>query len=270
MLAPLRVTVNPVTLMSILDHFSRRNQASDKRVIGTLLGVLVNNKVTEITSSYAIPHLERENEIKIGKEIHKQLRALHQKSSPNEVVVGWYSCSSTEQAGVINAKTVLIQEFYASECRDPIHLSISIDPRAVAVRAYRCIPLSLDGVEPVAAEFRPLPLSTLASEPERVGIGAMFVAGGAEPLALEASAGELVRMLDLVANYAEAVGEGKAEAKQEVGQRLGAMLAAIPSLAPGDFATWFNNSLQDMLMVVYLSNLTRAQLQVAEKLGSVT
>jgi len=260
-----KLTVNPVTVLSILDHFSRRSNASDKRVIGTLLGVVVSNKLTEITGCFAVPYVEREGGVAIGKDVHKQLRALHQKSSPSEVVVGWFSCT-TKTTQTIDPWTVLIQDFYATECRDPIHLTVAIDSSKISVRAFRCIALTIDS-EPLAAEFRPLPLSTIASEPERIGLGAMMQ--NTSPQNVEASAEKLLSMLETVSQYAEDVADGKVTPDHEVGKKLCEILAAVPSISHKDFSVSFSNSLQDLLMVVYLASLTRAQLQVAEKLGSV-
>jgi translation initiation factor 3 subunit F len=44
----------------------------------------------------------------------------------------------------------------------------------------------------------------------------------------------------------------------------------VDALGPLDdnYEKMFNNSLQDLLMVVYLANLTRTQLKLAEKLQS--
>ncbi len=43
-------------------------------------------------------------------------------------------------------------------------------------------------------------------------------------------------------------------------------VAAVPRVDVPAFERIFNDSLQDMLMVVYLANLTRAQISVAEKI----
>ena len=41
----------------------------------------------------------------------------------------------------------------------------------------------------------------------------------------------------------------------------------LPSRTHGTAASAFNNSLQDLLMVVYLSNLTRTQLAITDHLS---
>lgn len=50
-----------MVLFSILDHYLRRPE-NQKRVIGTLLGTVSAN-VVEITNSFAVPHLEKNDEV---------------------------------------------------------------------------------------------------------------------------------------------------------------------------------------------------------------
>jgi hypothetical protein len=57
-----RVLVHPVALFSIVDSYERR-QESDKRVIGSLLGVKTQPGVVEIMSGYAVPHNETTDEV---------------------------------------------------------------------------------------------------------------------------------------------------------------------------------------------------------------
>lgn len=54
--------VHPMVLFSVLDHYLRRPE-NQKRVIGTLLGTVSANMV-EITNSFAVPHLEKNDEVK--------------------------------------------------------------------------------------------------------------------------------------------------------------------------------------------------------------
>lgn len=45
-------------------------------------------------------------------------------------------------------------------------------------------------------------------------------------------------------------------------------LAAIPHVDPREFEKLFNSSLQDLLMVVYLTNLIQTHIGIAEKITS--
>lgn len=58
------VKVHPMVLFSVLDHYLRRPE-NQKRVIGTLLGTVSAN-VVEITNSFAVPHMEKNNEVDHG------------------------------------------------------------------------------------------------------------------------------------------------------------------------------------------------------------
>jgi translation initiation factor 3 subunit F len=46
-------------------------------------------------------------------------------------------------------------------------------------------------------------------------------------------------------------------------------VSSIPKMNGGDFEKAFNGHLQDILMVVYLANLTRTQLAIAERLNGL-
>ena len=60
-----RVQVHPVALFSIVDSYERR-QESDKRVIGSLLGVKTLPGVVEVMSGYAVPHNETADEVGVA------------------------------------------------------------------------------------------------------------------------------------------------------------------------------------------------------------
>lgn len=50
--------------------------------------------------------------------------------------------------------------------------------------------------------------------------------------------------------------------------QLADTLAAVPRMRPEAFNRLFDDNLQDLLMVSYLSSLTRTQLVIAEKLAT--
>lgn len=83
------VTVHPVALFSILDHYLRRKD-EQARVIGTLLGTVSDSGEVEVRSSFAVPHSESEQQVAIDGDHHRTMYELHHKINPKEVVVGWY------------------------------------------------------------------------------------------------------------------------------------------------------------------------------------
>jgi translation initiation factor 3 subunit F len=91
---PTTVTIHPVALFSILDHYLRRKDDQD-RVIGTLLGVRVGatsvgeTETVEVRSSFAVLHSETSEQVAVDMEYHRTMYELHHKVNPREVIVGW-------------------------------------------------------------------------------------------------------------------------------------------------------------------------------------
>lgn len=81
------VKVHPVVLFAICDAYTRRKEHQD-RVIGTLLGVVVDNTI-EVKNCYVVPHNESSDQVMVDVVHHKTMFELHQKVAPHEVIVGW-------------------------------------------------------------------------------------------------------------------------------------------------------------------------------------
>jgi translation initiation factor 3 subunit F len=82
------VTIHPVALFSILDHFLRRTE-SQERVIGTLLGTRTETDI-EVKSSFAVIHNETDEQVALDMDYHRTMYDLHQKVNPKEIIVGWW------------------------------------------------------------------------------------------------------------------------------------------------------------------------------------
>jgi len=76
-------------------------------------------------------------------------------------------------------------------------------------------------------------------------------------------------MLDDVSKYVEKVVAGQEPSNIKLGRFLADTVANLPKVDTATFDKMFNNSLQDLLMTVYLANLTRTQLALSEKLDRV-
>lgn len=274
------VIVHPMVLLHVLDHHSRRQEASG-RVIGTLLGRR-DGRTVEVTNCFAVPHAERGDEVAIGKDFNKQMLALHMKANRKEQVVGWYASAALGEEGAESPELIadtssLIHEFYAGESDegDPIHLVVDtrLKEDAVSVRAYRSTPVIVQG-EPLANLFHELQLKMESTEPEAICLDQMVAAeksgkedgDAAEPLLV--SMEKLYNLLTTASEYVDAVVEGKISPDAEMGRQVANTLSTVPRVRPEVFDKLFNDSLQDLLMVTYLSNITRTQLTVAEKLNA--
>ncbi len=83
---------------------------------------------------------------------------------------------------------------------------------------------------------------------------------------LETSMSRLLGMLQEVRSYVDGVVSGKHKGDPHIGRLITACVASIPQMRSETFAKLFDSNLQDLLMVSYLSSLTKAQLSIAEKL----
>lgn len=259
-----KVVVHTMPLFHILDHHSRREE---DRVIGTLLGRR-DGRVIEITNCFAIPHKESGEEVAIGKDFDRKMLNMHLRCNSKETVVGWYA-----SGGVIADASYLIHEFYAGqvEDEDPIHLVVDtrLETDSIPIKAYKSSPVMLQG-ESIANTFHEIKLTMKSSEAENICLHEMIRGGKLtdDPNALQSSMEKLYGLLGSTLDYVDSVVDGKIEPEEEKGRKISDTLAAVPRMRPDVFDEMFHDSLQDLLMVTYLSNITRTQLEVAEKLNA--
>ncbi|MCO5563967.1 hypothetical protein L7F22_017620 [Adiantum nelumboides] len=201
-------------------------------------------------------------------EYHRSMFELHQRVNPKEVIVGWYSTS----AGV-SGSDALIQDFYAREATNPVYLTVdtTFQDESASIKAFVSTALSL-GDRQLAAQFHEVQLDLRMVEAERVGFDVLkktIVEKLPDDLeALETSMLRLQSMIDSVFKYVEDVIEGRSPPDNAVGRYLADTIASIPKISPDAFDRLFNDSIQDLLLVLYLANLTRTQLSLAKKLNS--
>ena len=264
--------VEPNVLFSIIDHYSRRDEGKDF-VIGTLLGTEENGVVT-ICTAFPVPHLELEDQMALKHDFHATMLNLHRRVDAKQTVVGWYSTGEA-----INANTTLFHEFYGSECERPVHLllDLGVHGRKMSAKAYTSSGLTL-GATRLGTAFSEIKLTVLNGESDRAGIANLLKmtgaaagasAGGVELEPVEATVKKLLRTLEGVVDYVDKVAQGAQTAEPETVRLLQQLVAAAPRLPATSFEKMFNTQVQDMLTIVYLANLTRTQLALAEKLQAV-
>ena len=76
--------------------------------------------------------------------------------------------------------------------------------------------------------------------------------------------------MDTVIQYVEAVLDGTQEPDNSIGRALNSLILSLPKMDSDQFEEMLNSNLKDLLMVVYLSQMTKAQLQLNEKLWMVS
>lgn len=202
--------------------------------------------------------------------------------------------------GLVTDTSSLIHEFYAGECddTDPVHLVVDTrlihntnNNNCLQIKAFRFAPLIVQA-EHVGNLFHELQLTLHNNEAETICLNQMIqhssttssststgsssdimgATGGAEPTSdvsgLQVSLEQLMELLDSTLTFVDSVVDGTVAPDAAKGRQIADTLATVPRLRPEIFDQLFHNSLQDLLMVTYLSNLTRTQLELAEKLNA--
>ncbi|KAH8552735.1 maintenance of mitochondrial structure and function-domain-containing protein [Umbelopsis sp. PMI_123] len=276
---PFTCVINPVVLFSILDHYLRRNEGQE-RVIGTLLGVRSDDGTeVEIRNCFNVPHQENDSEVAVDMEHHRAMFELHQRVNPKEVIVGWYATGSQ-----LNSYSALIQDFYSSEVApfQAVHLTMDTD---LAVKGTQSMGLQTHISAPVGVSaksgncmFLPVPCEVRYFDAERSGLEILATAKNSDERTasllsdmdhLEIAITKVQEMLERVSQYVQQVLNGKEPANNAIGRYIMDSVSVVPKVDATSFEKMFNSHLQDLLMVVYLANMTRTQLSVAERLNTL-
>jgi len=265
--------VRPVVLFSVIDHYSRREEGQD-RVIGTLLGTEIDG-VIQVCSCFPVPHTETEEQVAVNTDFHATMLQLHQRVYPKHKVVGWYSTGEE-----VNDSSMLFHDFYGQDCEKPVHLllDLGLGERRMSCKAYASVGLAL-GDTRLGTVFEEIKVTVVNTESDQLGLDTLLKASsdGSDASAasqsdvdsMELTIKKLLRTLEGVMEFVEKVTSGKAEADPKVVQLLQDLVASAPRLPTASFDKMFNSQVQDILAVVYLANLTRTQLTLAEKLQAV-
>jgi len=271
------VRIHPVVLFNIVDIYQRRNSDAN-RVIGTLLGSQDKSGNVEISNSFVVQHREANNEVAIDIEVAKELFELHRKVNPNESIVGWFATGG----GEVNEYSVVIHDYYSRETSNPIHLTVDPSDSGLNIKAYVSTPFGVPA-KTTGTMFSLLTDVCLAAgyEPEMIGLRACMLASGLANFGkVQTMESELDMIIqtsqkaqELIANILQFIDDtilsgNKAipSNSNDIGRQL---MAAIESIIPfgGEDDDALNANLKDLLMVVYLTNLSKTQLMLNEKLS---
>jgi translation initiation factor 3 subunit F len=270
-----RAKVLPLVHYAIIDHYARRTR-DQNRVIGTLLGT-VNGTNTEITNCFPVPHSETDEQVAVDMEYHRTMYDLYQKVNPREVIVGWYATGFE-----VTEHSTLIHDFYSRETENPIHLCIDtlLHDNKMAINAFVRAPMGVPE-ENMGFMFTPIKCELLIHEAERVGLDVLArslptdarVDGRVNLLTdleqVSSAVDNLQKLIGDASAYVEKVLAGEKPGDPEIGRFLLDTVAAVPKVEASSFEKMFHNTLQDLLMVTYLANLTRTQVSFQEKLNQI-
>lgn len=295
--APLNVSIQPQAIFAILDHSLRRPQ-DQERVIGTLLGVRSEDGTeVEIRNCYAVPHTETQEQVEVDMDYQKQMLQLHLRANPKEVLLGWYATSSD-----LNTFSALIQNFYGQQGdgtwpHPAIHLTVSTVPgKDIEAKTYISAPVGVTAERAAdSCLFIPVPHEIKYGEAERSGLELVSGAKDREDRSqmlqtdiesLERAIEQVLEMIERVSNYVSNVLDEEAEPSSALGQFLMNTLSLAPKVDPQDIerdlyvtlslstclylanSCHSNNHIQDVLLVSYLANTIRTQIDLSNRLAT--
>jgi len=79
----------------------------------------------------------------------------------------------------------------------------------------------------------------------------------------------LLNLLEAAENYVKNVLEGKQKEDAQIGRMLWDTVSSLPKIEVASFEQMWNNSMTDLLMIVYLANITKSQIITTEQLQSL-
>lgn len=306
---PLKVRINPLVEVTILEAYLRRPK-KENRAIGTLLGYVSEGSVLEVTDCFQVLHTDSaERGVFLDKGCHARCVALRQQICPKESVIGWFSISGESKA-VLGENTVSVHNFFRQKessfrpqaqmgFNSPIYLQFDCGS-GLQMKCFSSdfIPGSAQNL----LQFYELPvlkamgvetkiLKTLrdASQDQFVAKGSQF-GRESEPVDVENIDGfkrNLLELKDLFVSaktYVDKVISGELQPNVAVGRGLLKDLRSIErALATGvmDEDTPMDvegaeqdtsvqvQTVKDATMVRYLSTICKTQVAIAEKVQAV-
>lgn len=287
--------VHPLVIFSILDHYQRRNDGQS-RVVGTLLGQQLEGNVIEIKQAFPVPHEEEEESATIQIEYHHSMLALYKQVSPKDVVVGWYSTSGSNESSATTGTpeqldyiTSLMHEVYRGQMPphssiEPLHLNVDVSMKGGMkitgnVNQVTRTRSANGAAQDLLANFQPVPLEMHAYEEEKIGVDAL-ISGVPDDDArldapatfltesenIEASVVKILESIESLEAYIDKVAAGEIQNPDtNLALQIHNLLSAMPTLDAATFTATFATHIQDLLSIVYLANMTKNQLAIADK-----
>jgi len=259
------VTVHPLVLLSVVDHYNRVAKDTQRRVVGVLLGEF-SKGVVDITNSYAIPFEEEPRQPSIffvDHVFHENMFEMFKKVNATERVVGWYSTGPK-----IRPNDLDINEIWKRYTPNPVLVIVDVKLQELGIptKAYVATEeIASDGTE-VKMEFAHIPSDIGAVEAEEVGVEHLLrdihdsnistVASNVNAKLLTLKS--LVTRLKEMHDYLSKVCDGELPINQTIISHIQEIFNLLPNLNVEEMTKSFAVKTNDMMLVIYLSSLIRS------------
>ncbi|WLF80999.1 proteasome regulatory particle subunit [Lodderomyces elongisporus] len=276
------VTVSPLVLLSVVDHYNRVSKGSKKRVVGVILGDNSSGTI-KVTNSYAIPFEEDEKNPGVWFLDHNYIDAMGEmfkKINAKEKLIGWYHSGPK-----LKPSDLKINDVFRRYTPNPLLLIVDVQPRKVGIPtdAYFAVDDIKNDGSAAEKTFVHVPSSIEAEEAEEIGVEHLLrdirdPAAGNLSLKVTQTYQSLLGLhqkLREIANYLDKVYLGKLPINHTILGKIQNVFNLLPNLDQAvngpngsngggnksgnrDLSTAFTVKSNDELMIVYISTLVRA------------
>ncbi|KAL2863584.1 proteasome regulatory particle lid subunit RPN8 [Aspergillus lucknowensis] len=163
------VTVAPLVLLSVADHYGRSAKGTRKRVVGVLLGEHIGQNV-RVSNCFAVPFEEDEKDPSVWFLDHnfvESMRDMFKKINAREKLIGWYHSGPK-----LRASDLEINELFKRYTPNPLLVIVDVQPKEVGVPtdAYFAVDEIKDDGTTTSRTFVHTPSTIEAEEAEEIGV----------------------------------------------------------------------------------------------------
>ncbi|KAI4593758.1 proteasome regulatory particle subunit [Pestalotiopsis sp. 9143b] len=269
------VTVAPLVLLSVVDHYNRAAKGTRKRVVGVLLGQN-DGKDVRVSNSFAVPFEEDNDDPSVWFLDHnyvENMRDMFKKVNAREKLIGWYHSGPK-----LRASDLEINELFKRYTPNPLLVIIDVQPKesGVPTDAYFAVEEIKDDGTATSKTFVHTPSTIEAEEAEEIGVEHLLrdirdVAIGTLSTRitnqLQSLQGLHLRLRD-IQTYLQKVQDGQLPVNHAILGNLQDIFNLLPNLSTpkpgneGGNASELSHALSvktnDQLLAIYLSSLIRA------------
>ena len=260
----MEVVVHPIVLLSVVDHYNRLAKGTSKRVVGTLLGEVLDGKL-HVTNSFGVLFEEDVRDPRVwflDHNYHENMFQMFKKVNTKERVVGWYSTGAK-----LMPCDLEIHELYRNYCPEPVLVIMNPQPKELELPTdcYYSVEVATDD-KFFRRSFQHVPSTVGAYEAEEIGVEHLLRdIANADTSTLSTKFESkltsldslLVRLKDL-ASYLALVAQGKLPQNAEIIYQLQEIFNLLPSdLFDPDLSRAFNIEGNDEMLAIYMGAVLR-------------
>eukprot|EP01080_Neovahlkampfia_damariscottae_P009619 gene9619-1823_t len=262
---PNHVIVHPLVLLSVVDHYTRIHADKKNRAVGILLGS-VSKGVVDITNSFAAPFEEDPSDPSIwflDQNFLENMFNMFRKVNAKEVIVGWYSTGPK-----IRQSDIDVHQTFTKYLTHPVYVVVDVEPKQVGIptEAYISVEEKEDEKSQPALTFAHIPNEIGALEAEEIGVEHLLrdvKDTTVSDLATSVSARinslkALHTRLSEIHIYLEKVGKKELPMNHNILYILQDVFNLLPGLQDTETKDAFTVQVNDSMLAMYLSSLTRA------------